>query len=92
MRGDLHRKLVAGFQSLFGRLAHSYSGGSAGDDDCACGQGRALGKEADKLWNSEDEVAVTKLVTLHVYNVASCDMSYSSGQSCRTFPFFEPRM
>lgn len=58
MRSDLHRKLVASFQSLFGRFAHSYAGGSAGNDNCSCGQSGALGKEADELRDSEDEIAV----------------------------------
>ena len=42
MRTDLYCELIASLQSLFGRLSHSYSGGSAGNDDCSCGQSRAL--------------------------------------------------
>ena len=36
MRRDLHLKLVTSLESLLRRLAHAYSGGRTGDDDCSC--------------------------------------------------------
>lgn len=91
MRRDLYRELVASLQSLFGRLAHTYSGGGTGNDDRSCWQSRALGEEADEFGNPEDEVTVDA-VSYWMCSLASGDMAYSSGQSCRTLPFFEPRM
>jgi hypothetical protein len=91
MRGDLYRELVASLQSLFRRLAHTYSGGGAGNDDRSCWQSRALGEEADEFGDSEDEVTVGA-VSYSIYCLACGDRAYSSGQSCRTLPFFEPRM
>jgi hypothetical protein len=58
MRSDLYRELVASLQSLFGRLAHTYSGGGTGNDDRSCWQSRALGEEADEFGDPEDEVTI----------------------------------
>lgn len=91
MRSDLYRELVASLQGLFGRLAHAYSGGRAGNDDCSCWQSRALGEKADEFGDAKDEVTVDA-VRYRMYCLASGNEAYSSGQSCRTLPFFEPRM
>lgn len=58
MRGYLYRELVASLQSLFGRLAHTYSRRGTGNDDRSCWQSRALGEEADEFGDPEDEVTV----------------------------------
>lgn len=56
VRRDLHRELIARLQRLLGFLAHPYSCGSPGDDDCACRQSRTLGQEAHQFWDPKDKV------------------------------------
>jgi len=57
MRQDLDGELVAVVQELWRLLADTDTGGRAGQDDAAGGQGGALGQEADELGHGKDEVA-----------------------------------
>jgi hypothetical protein len=92
MRSDLYREFVAGLECLFGRLAHADSGGCSGNDNCSCGQSRALGEEADELRDAKDEVAfssvsytgqiVWRMETLHTLAGSLAGLFHSSSRGC----------
>lgn len=57
MRQNLDGELVSVAKELLRLLADADAGRRAGENDCSCGQGGALGAEADQSGNIEDEIA-----------------------------------
>lgn len=56
VRKELDGELIAGLDELLGVLGSANTGRGTGQNDGTGGQSGALGEEADKLGNSEDQV------------------------------------
>lgn len=98
VRQQLNGKVVTSLDELLGFLSRADTGRGTSQDDGTGGQSGALGKEADKLRDVEDEVTVLESSLACVFGVAfilsmgNKMFTYVRGQSCMTRPLLRPRM
>jgi hypothetical protein len=68
MGKQLDSELIASLDKLLGSLGCANSGRGTGQDNCAGGQGGALGEEADQLRHAEDQVTEGSDISVDLVN------------------------
>lgn len=93
VREQLNSKLITDLDKLLGVLGCANTRRSTGQDDSTSGQSGALGKEADQLRNTEDQVTRNdvQFLLLGIKKIVVVG-TYVRGQSCITRPLLRPRI